>query len=235
MAAFAVRALPSVVAVPSTTPSTAHPAARPDLRALSLSQLHQLAQQGSRRARAELERRMRVAAVDEIPPTPKAAISTPTPMPRSRAQSQRARPPTPPLLTDRVPLDSTAPAPPQALIDQWALIERQALERSRASGPPRLVGLVLIGWAVVLGLGGLVLLAQGGSAYYLLCALGSAAVGWLLMQRSRWAYAVHGLLLLAALAWATLGGSLALALVQAAPVWIAALWMAVAPVRDGLD
>lgn len=223
---MAVRALPLIAAVPSATPSTPHPDARPDVRALSLSQLHQLAQQGSRRARAELERRMRAEDEAGSPPqTPAAPVSVSAAAPQAAAGGQRLKPP---LLTDRVP-------PEQSLIDQWTLVERQALEHSRASGPPRLVGLVLMAWAVVLGLGGLVLLARGGSAYYLLCALGSAAVGWLLMQRSRWAYAVHGVLVLVALAWAGQGGSAALALVQAAPVWIAALWMAVAPVRDGLD
>ena len=81
------------------------------------------------------------------------------------------------------------------------------------------------------------MLGRGGGAYYLFCAVGSAAVGWLLMQSSRWAMALHGLLLLLALAWAwrANGGSLAMAVVQAAPLWIPALWMAVRPVREPLE
>lgn len=67
--------------------------------------------------------------------------------------------------------------------------------------------------------------------------VGSAAVGWLLMQCSRWAMVLHGVLLLAALAWAwqIAKGSLGLAVVQAAPVWIAALWLAVRAVREPLE
>ncbi|MDO5653469.1 MAG: hypothetical protein Q4G39_05135, partial [Brachymonas sp.] len=85
--------------------------------------------------------------------------------------------------------------------------------------------------------GGLVMLSRGGGLYYLLCGVGSAAVGWLLLQCSRWAMVLHGLLLAAALGWAwqIAKGSFGLALVQAAPVWIAALWMAVRSVREPLE
>ena len=86
-------------------------------------------------------------------------------------------------------------------------------------------------------LGGLIMPSRGGGLYYLFCGVGSAAVGWLLMQCSRWAMVLHGVLLLAALAWAwqIAKGSLGLAVVQAAPVWIAALWLAVRAVREPLE
>ncbi|HRM53191.1 MAG TPA: hypothetical protein PLS11_04685, partial [Ottowia sp.] len=124
-----------------------------------------------------------------------------------------------------------------ALADQLQLMAQQDEARERAHGPPRLVGMVLIAWGVLLLFGALVMLGRGGGAYYLFCAVGSAAVGWLLMQSSRWAMALHGLLLLLALAWAwrANGGSLAMAVVQAAPLWIPALWMAVRPVREPLE
>ena len=138
------------------------------------------------------------------------------------------------------PPDATPDAPRprhDALADQLQLMAQQDEARERAHGPPRLVGMVLIAWGVLLLFGALVMLGRGGGAYYLFCAVGSAAVGWLLMQSSRWAMALHGLLLLLALAWAwrANGGSLAMAVVQAAPLWIPALWMAVRPVREPLE
>lgn len=121
-----------------------------------------------------------------------------------------------------------------ALVDQWALIERQQIERSRADGPPRLVGLVLIAWGVLLGLGGLALLARSGSPYYLLCGLAAAAVGALLMRLSRWAAPLHGVLIVLMLAWAWRSGNGVQALLQAAPLWLAAAWIAVPAVREPL-
>ena len=115
----------------------------------------------------------------------------------------------------------------------------EKLARARAGGPPRLVGLVLLAWGALLLLGGLVMLGRGGVAlYYLCCGLGAAAVGALLMRRSRWAMALHGALLLLALGWAWAGAarhSLLLALIQAAPLLIPAAWMAVRSVREPLE
>lgn len=121
-----------------------------------------------------------------------------------------------------------------ARIDSWVLIERQQLERARQDGPPRLVGLVLLAWGALLGLGGLALLARGGGAYYLLCGLACAGVGALLMRCSRWAMALQALAVLLALAWAWRGAGMVLAVLQAAPVWLAALWAAVPAVREPL-
>ena len=83
-------------------------------------------------------------------------------------------------------------------------------------------------------LGGLALLARGGGAYYLLGGLACAGVGALLMRCSRWALALQALAVLAALAWAWRGGSVLLAVLQAAPLWLAALWAAVPAVREPL-
>ena len=163
--------------------------------------------------------------------------------------TRQGAPPPPgpfPTLTEpapAVPLTAAPPeaeAPPQphdALVQQLELIARQDGARSRADGPPRLVGMVLIAWGVMMLLGGLIMLSRGGGLHYLFCGVGSGAVGWLLMQCSRWAMVLHGVLLLAALAWAwqIAKGSLGLAVVQAAPVWIAALWLAVRAVREPLE
>ena len=218
---------------PPTTPSTSAAPAAPDVRTLSLAQLHRLAGRGSRRAQAELERRMRAAAADE-PAAPRSAPQPP----------QRVPPPsTPsvpglasrPLREPVVPAAAPAAAPGSAaLVDSWQLIERQQLERARADGPPRLVGRVLMGWGVLLGLGGVALLARSGSAYYLLSGAACAAVGALLMRVSRWAAPLHGVLIVLMLAWAWRGGSGVQALLQAAPLWIAAAWIAVPAVREPL-
>ena len=224
----------------SAQPSSSSAKSSVDVRTLSLVQLQKLAERGSRRAKAELEGRMR-AAVPAQPPMAAAPVAAPVaPAPRP--------PPGPfPTLTERappaVPLTAAPPeaeAPPQphdALVQQLELIARQDEARSRADGPPRLVGMVLIAWGVMMLLGGLIMLSRGGGLYYLFCGVGSAAVGWLLMQCSRWAMVLHGVLLLAALAWAwqIAKGSLGLAVVQAAPVWIAALWLAVRAVREPLE
>jgi len=198
------------------------------VRRLSLTQLHRLAGQGSRRAHAELERRMRAAGA----PAPAASLPAPQParpaMPAPPAQALRPR-------QDVLPAaDGPMAADRAALVDQWALIERQQIERSRADGPPRLVGLVLIAWGVLLGLGGLALLARSGSAYYLLCGLAAAAVGALLMRLSRWAAPLHGVLIVLMLAWAWRSGNGVQALLQAAPLWLAAAWFAVPAVREPL-
>ena len=192
----------------------------PDVRRFSLAQLHRLAEGGSRRARAELERRLRE-------PGPAAAAPAPRAPSVAAAVPGNARP-------APAPIAAAAADGHDARIDSWALMERQQLEAARQDGPPRLVGLVLIAWGVLLGLGGLALLARGGGAYYLLCGGACAGVGVLLMRCSRWALALQALALLLALAWAWRGGSVLLAVLQAAPLWLAALWAAVPAVREPL-
>lgn len=214
---------------------------RVDVRALTLAQLQKLAERGSRRAHAELEGRMR-AAVAAAPPAVAlpASAPEPEPVPVPRPPARQV-----PTLTARVTAASLAPpsqgaadaAPRDALVQQLELIARQDEQRARADGAPRLVGMALIGWGLLLLLGALVMLARGGGAYYLFCALGAAAVGALLMRRSRWAMALQALLVLLALAWAwsaTRGSAFTL-LVQAAPAWMAALWLAAPAVREPLE
>jgi len=193
-------------------PNAPQPAAdstrpRVDVRRLSLAQLQKMAEQGSRRARAELEGRMRAAGA--TPPAPAPAAPPPV----------------------------AAPQPRPDLSAQIELLALQDSQRARADGPPRLVGMVLIAWSALILLGALAMLAHGGGPYYLFCALGAAAVGGLLMRRSRWALALHGALLLVALGWAWrgAGGSLVTVLVQAAPLLVPAAWMAVRPVREPLE
>lgn len=180
--------------------------------------------------------------------------------------TSRRPPANPPVLTERAelgplaaPAPTPAPAPAsgraalplaasgaatarpmdEALQERLALIAQTESSSSRASGPPRLLGMVLIAWGAMLGLGGLIALGHGGGFYYLFIGLGLCGVGGLLMRCDRRAMLAHGLLLLVALGWAWRSGggqpSLGLALVQAAPVWIAALWMTIRPVRDGLE
>ncbi|MEZ5607588.1 MAG: hypothetical protein R3E52_10770 [Burkholderiaceae bacterium] len=201
----------------SAPPASSAPRSTPDVRTLNLVQLQRLAEAGSRRARAELERRMRAAAVPESP----GAAAPPAPSATTVHRPPRGVP--------------AAAAPPHdARIDPWVLIERQQLERARQDGPPRLVGLVLIAWGVLLGLGGLALLGRGGGAYYLLCGLACAGVGALLMRCSRWALGLQAVAVLLALAWAWRSGGVLLAVLQAAPLWMAGLWLAAPAVREPL-
>ncbi|MFD1710555.1 hypothetical protein FVQ98_06810 [Ottowia sp. GY511] len=242
-------------------------ASRIDVRTLSLAQLQLLAERGSRRARAELEGRMRAASPAPAPmghggpgrnerramndgfvPAERsvaagsAVLRTPAGPPADLPTlTERAHPSgSAPLTAHMAPPAAGAPGPAQlneALQKQLELIAQQEGSASRASGPPRLLGMVMIAWGALLLVGGLISLTHGGGVYYLFCGLGSAAIGWLLMRCSRWAMVVHGVLLLIALGWAwrSSDASVGLALVQAAPVWIAALWMAIRPVREGLD
>lgn len=209
---------------------------RVDPRSLSLAQLHRLAERGSRRARAELEKRLRAQAAlstpeGQLPQSPVSRAGLP-------AASSPSEPPA--AFAALSPKSAPATATPeadstQALIHQLQLVEKQEQDRARADGPPRLVGLVLSAWGAMVGLGGLMMLSRGGGGYYLLCGVACAAVGALLMRRSRWAFAVHGVLALLALGWAWRGGSALLALVQSAPVVLAALWMALPAVREPLE
>jgi len=186
---------------PAPPPSSDASRQRVDVRGLSLAQLHQLAAQGSQRARAELEGRLR--ATDSGTPAPAAADD----------------------------------APRQHLVDRLELIARQDEQRARIGDSPRLAGMVLIAWGLLILLGALVMPARGGGFYYLFCALGVTAVGILLMRCSRWAMALHGALLLAALLWAwrSAHGNLMTVLMQAGPLLIPSLWMAVPQVREPLE
>lgn len=219
-----------------------------DVRTMNLAQLQRLAERGSRRARAELEARMR--APDERPAPAEPVAPALAPVAAPPAWPAAAQIPTLTVRVDPAPAvaatATTTPsapadgaAPHDALARQLQLIARQDEARARAGGPPRLVGLVLLAWGALLLLGGLVMLGRGGVAlYYLCCGLGAAAVGALLMRRSRWAMALHGALLLLALGWAWAGAarhSLLLALIQAAPLLIPAAWMAVRSVREPLE
>ncbi len=208
----------------SAAPPSDRVRASVDVRALNLAQLQQLAERGSRRARAELEGRMRAAA--SAPPTlpTSSAVNPPAPL-------------SPPRTPSPAPAGGAASPQHEDVVRRLEVMARQDEAHARANGPPRLMGMVLIAWGALMLLGGLILAARGGGAYYAACGLGCAAVGWLLMQRRRWAMALHGVLLLLAVAWAwkAAKGSMGLALVQSAPLWIAAFWMALPVVREPLE
>lgn len=124
------------------------------------------------------------------------------------------------------------------MIDQLEMIARHDNERAQQDGPPRLVGMVMIAWAALILFGAMATLLYGrGGLYYLYCALGCGAVGWLLMQCSRWALWVHGALLLiaAAWAWSSAKGNSMEAMTQVAFLLIPALWMVAPPVRQPLE
>lgn len=214
-------------------PPPAQARASIDVRALSLAQLQKLAERGSRRARAELEGRMRAAAANAATaasPPPQATPAPPSVAPLSITRAPVVAPALTPLATPANPTHDDA-------VRRLEVMARQDEARARAGGPPRLMGMVLIAWGALMLLGGLILATRGGGWYYAACGAGSATVGWLLMQRRRWAMLLHGVLLLVAIAWAwkAAKGSLGLALVQSAPLWIAALWMALPAVREPLE
>ena len=209
---------------------------RVNVRDLNLPQLHRLAQKGSSVARAELERRMgepertrpakAVSGSAARADAPVASVATraaaPQPLPSDRGVS--------PIPTQA---DQTAD-PETSLAERLALIERQTMERSRADGVPQLIGLILLGWGGLLSLGGLALLGYGGGPYYLLGGLGCGLVGWMLLQRSRWALWLQILLLIVAGLWAWQHAGMAGGLVQLAPLLVPALWLLMPSVRDPL-
>lgn len=208
---------------PPAEPSHKHPI---DVRTLNVVQLRKLAERGSRRAKAELEGRMRAAASAVLPEPPE------PPVPRPAA----ATAPPAPARADP-PAAGAQAVPSEALLQQLELIAGQNERGVGLDGPPRLVGMALIGWAVLMMLGALLALGHGGGVYYVVCAVGLAAVGGLLLRCSRWALFLHGALALLALGWAWrgAGGGLVVGVVQAAPVLLPGLWMAARQVREVLE
>lgn len=279
-------------AAPSSSTSDRKPSI--DVRTLSMAQLQKLANKGSRRARAELEKRLSAPtspAPLTMPPTAPAPLS-PAPakfdQPAVTAQSatghrashapghvasysagqsihapqhapvhqvphkphvtphpaphpHHAQAPLPgglPSLSTP-PLDAThePPSPQQALATQLTMIAQQDERRARASGTPKLLGMMLMGWSVLMLLGGLAMLRYSGGAYYLVSGMGTLAVGWLLLHCNRIALVVQPAILLVALAWAWHDnkGSLVLMLVQTTPLLIPAMWMLLQQAREPLE
>lgn len=264
-----------------------------DVRTLTLTQLKMLADKGSRRARAELEGRMRAMesrssegqgrASDflTLPPTepqPLSPSSPPSPPSPTFARPARPQPPaTPPAARPVAPAPQAAaqapaqaprPAaavPPHPVVqpsavatpdadaalspEVFARLEslrasaQQESSRSREQDPPRLVGMVLMGWGGLVGFGGLAMLMagsmyRGNSLYYLIGGLLCGGVGWLLWRCSRMAMAAQAGVVILMLGWALgktgLSGFFS-GLAQAAPIWIPALWLLVPLLRDPLD
>ncbi|MDO5087821.1 MAG: hypothetical protein Q4D74_09475 [Comamonadaceae bacterium] len=239
-----------------------------DVRKLSLAQLKMLADKGSRRARAELEGRMRAMSAEAAPHTPHAAPRMAPAAAAPARMSAAVAPASAPVATHR-PMSAALPGagvaaarpaarpgavpamPPMPAMasagakegddlemQKLRLLAQQDNARTRAEGPPRLMGMVLMGWGALLGLGGLVMLASRfGGGFYAVCGLICIGVGWLLWRSSRLALYAHGaaLVLMLGWAWHDAHGSFGLALVQAAPLWIAGLWMLVRPVREPLE
>lgn len=198
-------------------PPQTPPPAPPEVQTLGLVALHRLAQRGHGAARAELERRMRQAAPARKTTQPQA--------PQGAAPGMQAAPTAQPVRNSEIA---------DAHAERLKLMAQLAPERD-AAGPPRLVGLVLIAWGLLLALGGLTLLAQSGNAYYVYCGLACVAVGYLLMRCSAWAMHAHLALLLLALAWGWRSDGSALgALASALPLLVPLLWLAVPSVRTPL-
>ncbi|MDR2990825.1 MAG: hypothetical protein LBU72_02630 [Burkholderiaceae bacterium] len=224
-----------------------------DARELSLAQLHRLAVRGSRRARAELERRM--AALDaqdhseprsDTTPGPADVAAAPVPQLTSAASLQEMAGLAATLRATSGAAGMTFPgnreAPPQD-VQEAQILRLQALAqqdeaRQRAQGPPELVGMALMAWGALVLLGGLALLTRKGGLYYTLFGLACMVIGWLLLRCKRAAIWVHVACVVTALPWAWFGypgNTVATALLQSAPIWIAALWIAVPAVREPLN
>lgn len=198
---------------PLQTPPPPH-----GVQALGLVALHRLAQQGHRAARVELERRMHEASRER----------------ETRAAAPRTPPSARPVSTPRPEDASRAADAADAHAERLQLMAQLTPDRNPA-GPPRLVGLILVVWGLLLGLGGLTLLVQSGNAYYVFCGLACVAVGYLLMRCSGWAAHAHIGLLVLALAWGWHSDGSALgALAGALPLLIPILWLAVPSVREPL-
>ena len=128
--------------------------------------------------------------------------------------------------------------PHEQLAERLAAITRQESAQTRADDVPRLVGLILLIWGVVVTLGGLVMLAKGRGPYVFASGLAMGGVGWLLFKLRRLALPAHAVALLAALGWAwsaANSASLLEVFIQSAPVLIPAFWMLAPQVRDPLQ
>lgn len=233
--------------MPADTPTERRPSV--DVRTLNLVQLQRLADAGSRRARAELQRRMtaadqlaaptltdvptRLPPVAEIASAPAAPPAAPRPAALAASVQAAAQ------ATAAADAPAPTPHPNDALAERLAMLARQDDASARVSGPPRLVGLVLLGAGGVLALGSLLVLLGGSVSglFYLYCGAAIAAVGWLLYQMRHMAFMAHGVFLLLGLGWAwwVNGRSLLLAVVQLLPLLVAAGWMLAPPVRDPLE
>ncbi|MDR0479311.1 MAG: hypothetical protein LBH31_05815 [Burkholderiaceae bacterium] len=206
-----------------------------DVRALSLAQLQHLTLCGSRRAKAELARRMAdphtpassqklvtVASIDEMAaPTTTAASAT-----GAAGMTFPGNHDTPP------------PPPQDAEIARLQTLALQDEAYQRAQEPPVLVGMVLMVWGILMLFGGLVLLTRTGGLYYSLLGLSCLVIGWLLLRSKRIAIWAHAACAVAALLWAWRGyasSNFLSALIQSAPLWIPAFWIAVPPVREPLN
>jgi hypothetical protein len=219
-----------------------------EVRNLSLAQLQRLALRGNRRAQAEIERRMAALdAQDRAAPRP-SATAGPAPQPASAvplheiakleaALRAASRVPGMTVSGDRSALPPTVQAAQDAQIQRLQALAQQDEARQRAEGPPGLVGLALMAWGALVLLGGLALLTRTGGLYYSLSGLACMVIGGLLLRCQRAAIWVHIVCVVAALPWALLGyagNTVATALLQSAPIWISAIWIAVPVVRDPL-
>jgi hypothetical protein len=218
---------------------------RPDVRTLSLAQLQRLAVRGSRRARAELERRM--AGMDartpplrsEPPPAaPAPRLVTAASLDQMTAQAASGANARAPGMTFPGNHDAPPQIPQDAQILHLHSLAQQEEARQRAEGPPGLMGMALIAWGALMLFGGLALLTRIGSLYYILSGLACMGIGWLLLRCRRTAIWAHVACAAAALLWAWrgyAGNSAFTALIQSAPIWIAALWIAIPTVREPLN
>ncbi|MDR2127673.1 MAG: hypothetical protein LBP52_01205 [Burkholderiaceae bacterium] len=257
---------------------------RVDMRTLSLTQLQRLAQQGSRRAQAELQARL-----DAPPPSPVdhrlaagAAPKTARPplasaAPRSAASPAAARAPVAPVQLPPLDLDWTATArgarvappamplpaslqeaearlgqmaaqsnpdvpPPPAdpvadpRVQSYEMLAQHDTAETRYAALPRLIGMVIIAWGVVMLIGGLIFLAKKGGAYYPVMGAATIVVGWQLWRHSFWAMYAQPLVLVLAFGWGWYasgkGGD---ALFQSAPFLLPATWMFFGAVRERLE
>lgn len=219
-----------------------------EVRELSLAQLQRLTVHGSRRARAELERRLAAFDVQgrseprlgaAIEPVRVAAPSAPRLSSAASPQEMAAS-----AAASGAPgtaFSGNRQTQPQISQDVQILqLQAQAQQdesRQRAEGPPGLVGMALMAWGALMLLGGLILLQHKGGLYYILFGLACAGIGWLLLRCKRSAIWAHAACIVVALLWAwrsDTGNTIVATLVLSAPIWISALWIAVPPIREPL-
>jgi hypothetical protein len=217
-----------------------------------LTQLQRLALRGSRRARAELERRMAAFDARERSEPSSSAVTglpnmtaTPAPKPAGVASLHEAAELAATLrtaaraqsMTDRAAQPRAVQTAQDAQILRLQAMAQQDEARQRAEGPPGLVGMALMIWGALVLLGGLALFTRKGGLYYSLFGLACLGIGWLLLRCQRAAIWAHLACVAVALPWAWFGyagNTFATALLQSASIWIAAFWIAVPAVREPL-